>query len=278
MRELTLKELQAKSLEITKDIHDFCVANGIRYNIAFGSLLGAVRHGGFIPWDDDMDIVMPRPDYDRFVATYKSDRFRMVCLENTPDCYIPFGRVCDTEETLARSIIPWHGHSFKSGVWVDIFPLDAIPQDPEEYRLHYGVLNHLYSYTVKLRKVQAILGDAFSFKTQFKVLQRRRTHPRLVKENPVDYVKYIHNIIAKYPFTEDCRVSQLCCPDTEDGGIMYQDTSEYMEMPFDGVNLMVPVNYDKVLKLSFGEDYMTPPPAKKRKPLQSNYVRFYWKK
>ena len=70
MQELTLKELQQASLDILKDVHSFCEANQIQYSIAYGTLIGALRHKGFIPWDDDVDIVMPRPDFERFCKIY----------------------------------------------------------------------------------------------------------------------------------------------------------------------------------------------------------------
>ena len=63
-RELTLKELQQEGLKILKEVHAFCVENEIQYSVAYGSLLGVIRHKGFIPWDDDIDIIMPRTDYD----------------------------------------------------------------------------------------------------------------------------------------------------------------------------------------------------------------------
>ena len=67
MREIGLDELKAIELSVMKDIHSICEEQGIRYSLCGGTLLGAVRHGGFIPWDDDIDIFMPRPDYDRFI-------------------------------------------------------------------------------------------------------------------------------------------------------------------------------------------------------------------
>ena len=73
MKEMTLREVQLFELDILKDVHEFCMANHINYSLAYGTLIGAIRHKGFIPWDDDRDIVMPRPDHDRFCRTYKSE-------------------------------------------------------------------------------------------------------------------------------------------------------------------------------------------------------------
>ena len=126
MKRLTHKELQDFSLEILTDIADFCEKEGLKYSLAYGTLLGAIRHKGFIPWDDDIDIIMPREDYNRFRETYKNRKFIFVDSNNTPDCFIAFGRVCDTERTITRSYIPWHGKSIKTGVWIDVFPVDHV--------------------------------------------------------------------------------------------------------------------------------------------------------
>ena len=68
---MTLREVQLFGLDILKDVHDFCTTNNIRYSLGYGTLLGAVRHNGFIPWDDDIDIIMPRPDYEQFCRNRK---------------------------------------------------------------------------------------------------------------------------------------------------------------------------------------------------------------
>ena len=68
-----LREIQLRLLDILTDVDRFCRSEGLRYSIAYGTLLGAVRHKGFIPWDDDVDILMPRPDFERFIASYGQD-------------------------------------------------------------------------------------------------------------------------------------------------------------------------------------------------------------
>ena len=73
MKEIKSDEMRNVQLDILQKVHDFCMSHGIRYTLAFGSLLGAVRHGGYIPWDDDIDIAMLRPDYERFRKEFKDD-------------------------------------------------------------------------------------------------------------------------------------------------------------------------------------------------------------
>ena len=89
--ELSLKEKQMIILDIMKDIDKFCRANDIPYTLSSGTLLGAVRHGGFIPWDDDADIFMLREDFDRFVSIYRSDRYKLVFNSKPEEKTLPSG-------------------------------------------------------------------------------------------------------------------------------------------------------------------------------------------
>ena len=95
MEELTLTQLQQMELKILKDIHSFCVKENITYSLYGGTAIGAVRHKGFIPWYDDIDIVMPRADYVRFCKYYKSDHFVLTDRLIDNQTMLPFARVCD---------------------------------------------------------------------------------------------------------------------------------------------------------------------------------------
>ena len=154
MKELSLKELQGCCLEILKDVDAFCRTNEINYSLAYGSLLGAVRHKGFIPWDDDLDIVMPRKDYERFCREYRSGNFRLICQDNTPDCFIPFARVTDFTRTESRTYAPWMGSMQNPGVWIDVFPLDYAPDDESENLAVYKLSRVILEYNNKLRKLE----------------------------------------------------------------------------------------------------------------------------
>ena len=131
MKEMTLQEVQKVSLDILKDVHDFCESHNIKYSLAYGTLLGAVRHKGFIPWDDDVDIIIPRPDYERFCREYYSSHgYKLYCPED-PANYMVFARVCDNEHTLVKTNHPWA--SEQTGVWIDIFPFEGLPSDEGDF-------------------------------------------------------------------------------------------------------------------------------------------------
>ena len=104
-KKLSLDEIKSNSLQILKLVHDFCVANNIKYSLAYGTLLGAVRHKGYIPWDDDIDIMMTRPEYERFCNTFKMKGLSLHRHQNDPDCYILFARVCDEEKPCPQKIL-----------------------------------------------------------------------------------------------------------------------------------------------------------------------------
>lgn len=132
----TMNDMQRKLLEIIKWYHNFCVKNGLRYYLIGGSMLGAIRHKGFIPWDDDIDVGMPRKDFERFLSLtegkiidhYTSESFH----SKNPDYVYPFAKLYDTETTLTEmKRIP-----VTRGVYIDVFPLDGASFD-KRYQKSY---------------------------------------------------------------------------------------------------------------------------------------------
>ena len=101
MKEMTLQDMHSFCLDIAKEVHRFCIENGIKYSLGYGSLLGAVRHKGYIPWDDDIDFLIPRPDYDIFCQTFKSAKYKLATPDNA---YIAYARVYDNERTYCRTL------------------------------------------------------------------------------------------------------------------------------------------------------------------------------
>ena len=143
-REL-LRKVQLAQLEIAKEIHRVCQENGIRYFLADGSFLGAVRHQGFIPWDDDMDVGMLREDYERFMQIAPEKLKPEYCIQNwytDPNYGLPFGKV------MKRNTIYREGKKTsrlkENGFYVDVFPFDYVPENVTARQELAGKLLKIY--------------------------------------------------------------------------------------------------------------------------------------
>ena len=121
-----MREIQLKMMDC---IHHFCIKNKIKYSLAFGSLLGAVRHKGFIPWDDDIDIMMLRSDYELFVNTFNcyNSNYKVYDYRKDTQYYYAFAKVCD-ERTLRIESSKVQG----LGVFIDVFPIDYYADTEKE--------------------------------------------------------------------------------------------------------------------------------------------------
>lgn len=123
----TLEQLHGLQLKIALEIRRVCEKNGLRCFLVYGSLLGAVRHGGFIPWDDDMDMGMLRADYDAFLEACKTDlrpEFLLQTWDTDPSYPFPAGKIRLKGTHTAERFAPGDG---EDGIYVDIFPFDAVP-------------------------------------------------------------------------------------------------------------------------------------------------------
>lgn len=129
MKEITFEESKKVMLDALINVARFCDQQGINYSLAYGTLIGAIRHKGFIPWDDDIDIIMLRDDYERFIASYKDDRYEIVDGSHNPNhSHI---RVSDQKTVL--KLDAWRGEYYKEGLWIDVFPIDKVPDTKKGY-------------------------------------------------------------------------------------------------------------------------------------------------
>lgn len=148
MKEIFMDEIKKIELEILKDVAKFCDENAIDYYLAGGTLLGAIRHQGFIPWDDDIDLIMPRKDYIKFFTTYKSNKRYYIAdsIINNAQHWLQAGKIFD-----ARTIVINQNEKMKSHVWIDVFPTDGVPKNKLLQYLHFWhtrLANYIYLSTV----------------------------------------------------------------------------------------------------------------------------------
>ena len=127
MKEITdIHEIQKIGFDILCDVDKFCHEHGIRYFLCGGTLLGAIRHKGFIPWDDDIDIGMLRPDYNRFLKEYTSPDNTLVWHGNDSTCFYPFAKLFNANTLLLDNDFQNH----RIGVYIDVFPFDEVDDNP----------------------------------------------------------------------------------------------------------------------------------------------------
>ena len=251
---LTIKEQQEVMLGIMKAIHTFCVQNNIKYILLYGTLLGAVRHKGFIPWDNDMDIGIPRPDYDKLVTLLNSgktigEHFYHLHYTNDDNYHYQIMRICDDRTTVKPPYI--RDQPKRMGVWVDIFPIDGVPR-----KTPLGILRRARLFINK--KLQT--ADIYAVKTKHDIghLLGRISctlFPNMKKRN-----YKIDSILRKTPFETSEFVGDM---ENREEKIAKQKRDEYSNLVllnFEDTKFYAPAKWDEYLSRKYGNYMQFPPP------------------
>lgn len=274
MKELSLKELQNEELNILKDVHEFCLSNNIRYSLYGGTLIGALRHKGFIPWDDDIDIIIPRPDYDRFCKEYKSANYKIADLNSNRDYKLGFARVYDDNRTTVVSTIPWLPEDV--GVWIDVFPADGMSDKEDEIVKVYKKVIRLRKRLIKSRKACAKYSTCSSFKARIKLFVRKTIS--LNGSVSRYHVKQLDKAMRTYPFETSPKWASLS---NVRGLFEHKHHSKEtfqtcVEVDFEDMKALVMNGSDLILRERYS-DYMKLPPENERIPKGNRYIKYYWK-
>lgn len=276
MKKMTLQEVQKVNLEMMKDIHAFCVKNGINYSLAYGTLIGAIRHKGFIPWDDDIDIMMPRPDFERFSREYTSEKGYKLSSVYDNDTYVNYTRVYD-QDTLV--VCPAKAAKYDIGVWIDIFPVDGISDDENLSKKQFQQLRRYTGTVMQWRKLLHAIergGIIVKVKSIIRLIQLW-----LVQKGGFPYWhKQVINICKEYEFGTTKRCSSLVCIEANKFDrqeiFLTEDFSQFVLLPFETERFMVAVGYDHILTVIFG-DYLQIPPKDKQVSHIIHQWGFFWK-
>lgn len=268
-------EMREIQLGILDRIHTFCVSKGLRYSLGGGTLLGAVRHKGYIPWDDDIDIMLPRPDYERLLNEFPAAEYHLAIhsYHNDPSYFQAFSKIYDTRTGL-KEYGTLDGRTrllYDTGVNVEVFPVDGLPAPDDMDNYMTGLsecMSHLWNST-RYR----YFNTWQRLKHTLKLLIYRHVNIRM-KKSRSESVNELEDYLKRYPF----ETSRYAGAITGIYGLrehMAADTfRHYTLLPFEGREYMAIAGYDAYLTKHYG-DYMQLPPTDKRKT--DHIFRAYWK-
>jgi lipopolysaccharide cholinephosphotransferase len=250
----TMKKVWYVELELLKKFIQVCKKYNLQYYAEGGTLIGVIRHGGFIPWDDDIDIAMPRRDYDKLLKVGPKEFSHPLFFQN---CYTDryysrgFSRIRNSE-TTAIALYEVKTKQNK-GIFIDIFPLDNVPDNNLEFvrqqkqiKIIKKILSNLFEFSSYENKRIATYIKHFFVKLFFLAIPYSFIYWRLEK------------LYSKYSATSTAKVSLLSLD--HDNVKLYRDSKDYdsfIMMPFEDIQLPVPVGYDHFLRRYYG-DYMIP--------------------
>lgn len=260
MRQIPFDEVKSIQLDLLSDIADFCETNGLTYFLAYGTLIGAIRHNGYIPWDDDIDIAMPRPDYDKFIMSYnKKDSHKKVIDIAIDKTYgVQFAKVYDDRTWLDE----YKYRKENYGVYIDVFPIDGVKGT---FRMRLAR---------KIDKVLHAKKANFTERSFVKNFINCLVKAVCLPFSVYDILKFADRNARKYAFGTTAKAGNFL----ETYGICeIVDTSVFQDTvfhQFEGKQYRIPVGYNQWLRTIYG-DYMQLPPEEEQ--IAHHISNVYWK-
>lgn len=261
------EEFKEISLDVLCAVHEFCEENKIKYSLACGTLIGAIRHKGFIPWDDDIDIYMVRDDYNRFISIFPllyKEKCSLISLERSSQWNCAFAKVFDSRTIMIedkRTDIEG------LGIGIDVFPIDQAPNDEVawcQYERKRKILRGLYEMKeLRWRKTRSFAKNIF---VEFCSLLLLPFSARFWAQRMESFGQKFNGQSTDY-YAENC----YGMPNNR---FPKSDFSHTIDWPFEDKNFKIMVGYDDYLRRFYG-DYMQLPPLDKQ--ISHHHYVAYWK-
>lgn len=260
-RELTFRQVQLGALEVLKELTRLCDQQGWKYFLSYGSMLGAVRHKGIIPWDDDIDIMMPRPDYEELRAYFVDNAEQLLPLklfdpDTVPDYPHKIARISDQRYHLIFD----NEKDYGIGLFVDIYPLDGVGND-------YEAATKLVKKT-KFDAALCFLTGRKSFgvdntDSKLKMILKFPAYCWAKLMGSHHYIDKLEKAAHLYNYDESDYVACVTWPvgpkNGQDRDVFKKSLfDQLLDVPFEDTTAKIPSCYDEFLRVNY-EDYMTPP-------------------
>lgn len=266
MQEMTNQEMQAVELDILRVLANICEEQHLDYFLMYGTLLGAARHKGFIPWDDDLDIMMKRPDYDKLLE-YLMDHeeeikpYQLFSKYNNPEYPFMIARLCDTRYKYVAN----NEKDCGMGIFVDIYPLDGSGHTWKEVQRKGNYFRFLSSMCF-LASRERFFVDHVEYSSKKSIKQTMVKCPLylIAKATGVKFwFKRLEGLKSKYKYEECTYVGPTTWQSDYKRDVMKKEwVDETVFIEFEGEQFRVPKEYKKVLKHKYG-NYMEMPPVEK---------------
>lgn len=252
-----MKRAWAAQIEVMKEIERICKKHGITYFAAYGTMLGTVRHKGFIPWDDDTDLFMLRDDYEKFCGVVRQEApkgYDLLNIYTTSDYTEVFARLVNSRiiDFSAEHLQKFHGCPYAVGV--DIFPLDFLPREEEEAQLQQDLYGYVMQVKIRAEKKEEIQEEWLD---QIEDLCKVKIH----KDKPLlqQLMILMDRLSSLYHRDESDEVTVM---HSYVNGFCRRMKKEWFEnviwMPYENIEMPVPQGYDECLKTLYGKNYMIP--------------------
>lgn len=258
---LTMPEIQSVSIEILKEVTDFCEKHNIKYFLAYGTLIGAIRHHGYIPWDDDVDIMMGRPDYEKFLKLFREEGcspfLELFTQEDKNGYPYVLARVSDKRYCIDVK----NERSCGLGIFIDIYPLDGIGHNYEE------AVDTLKRTTRYPSLIFLATRKYFHFGLTKGFIKRLIKIPAFVFAQIMGkrfFIRKLYVILSKYNYC-DCEYvgAAMWCTQPLKNVYKKEWCEDLIKAKFEDYEFYIPRNYDAILTTTYG-DYMQLPPEKDR--------------
>lgn len=264
-------------LDIHEEFHRICEKHGLRYYVAFGTALGAIRHHGFIPWDDDFDVMMPREDYEklwRIIPSELPSQYKFVDYHMMRGYPLLMGKIMDTRQEKVTQIEAALNHDLNQGLFIDIFPLDGFPSSKLGMRWHHirYLLHRAVEWDIAKRPLDSkerIVGKIVGFLCHLFYVPWIRSQDGIIR--------HLDRFASRIPFAK----SQKSGYTVNHAFFKHKvhQTSEFGEpkyVEFEQTKVPVPEDFGAYLKVEYG-DYMRMPPEEKRRPHHIQQPIAAWK-